>query len=129
MTESTACECATAPKLIFSCSGAADVGALADQAARRMTAKGYGKMFCLAGIGGRVSGIMKSTEAASALLAIDGCALNCAKKSLEAAGFTKFEHMQLSDLGFQKGESPMSEEALNTIAERGKAIFEKGAGA
>jgi uncharacterized metal-binding protein len=92
-----------------------------------VTAKGYGKMFSLAGIGGRVSGIMKSTETASAILAIDGCAQNCAKKSLEAAGFTKFEHMQLSNLGFQKGESLMSEEALNTIAERGKAIFEKGA--
>ena len=127
MIELTTCECATAPKLIFSCSGAADVGALADQAARRMTAKGYGKMFCLAGIGGRVSGIMKSTEAASALLAIDGCALNCAKKSLEEAGFTQFEHLQLSDLGFQKGESPMSEEAIKMITERGKAIFEKGA--
>ena len=40
--------------MIFACSGAADVGAVADQAARKMTRDGTGKMFCLAGIGGRV---------------------------------------------------------------------------
>jgi len=47
------------PKLIFSCSGCADVGELADQAARKLTRDGAGKMSCLAGIGGRISGIVK----------------------------------------------------------------------
>ena len=61
MSESKNC-CSAAPKLIFACSGAADVGAIADQAARKLTREGKGKMFCLAGIGGRVSGIMKSTR-------------------------------------------------------------------
>src|SRR5512133_4161781 len=97
------CACGGAPKLIFACSGAADVGALADQAARKLTKDGAGKMFCLAGIGGRVSGIMATTEAASKILAIDGCPLNCARHSLEQAGFTTFEHLQLSDLGLVKG--------------------------
>ena len=53
--KSCACACGGAPKLIFACSGGADVGELADQAARTMTRNGQGKMFCLAGIGGRVS--------------------------------------------------------------------------
>ncbi len=44
--------CSSATKLIFACSGAADVGAIADQAARKLTRDGVGKMFCLAGIGG-----------------------------------------------------------------------------
>ena len=30
------CACNTAPKLVFACSGAADVGAIADQAARKL---------------------------------------------------------------------------------------------
>ena len=77
--------CAGAPKLIFSCSGGSDVGALADLAARTMTRDGSGKMYCLAGIGGRVSGILASTENAAKILAIDGCPLNCAKKTLELA--------------------------------------------
>ena len=35
--------------LIFSCSGAADVGEIADRAARKLTRERMGKMFCLAG--------------------------------------------------------------------------------
>lgn len=127
MDDKNNCACSSAPKLIFACSGAADVGALADQAARKMTRDGNGKMFCLAGIGGRVSGIMASTGAAAAILAIDGCALNCAKKSLEEAGFNNFEHILLSDLGFKKGESPVSEEAVARIAEAGAELISKGA--
>ncbi len=116
---SVQCACGAAPKLIFACSGGADVGALADQAGRKLTRDGCGRMFCLAGIGGRVSGIMKSTEAASMILAIDGCPLDCAKKSLEQAGFTKFEHLRLSDLGLEKGKSEISETNIALVA--GKA--------
>ena len=54
--------CRGGPKLIFACSGAADVGEIADRAARELTKNGLGKMFCLAGIGGRVGGIMKKTS-------------------------------------------------------------------
>lgn len=82
------CGSSNTPKLIFSCSGSADVGELADRSARRMTREGIGSMSCLAGIGGRVSGLMKSTKAASGVLAIDGCTLNCSLKTLEVAGFT-----------------------------------------
>lgn len=123
MGEKKSCECSAAPRLIFACSGAADVGELADRAARKMTRSGNGRMFCLAGIGGRVSGIMKSTEAASAILAIDGCQLECAKKSLEEAGFKNFRHLLLSDLGFQKGESEVTDEAVEKIAEAGAKLM------
>jgi uncharacterized metal-binding protein len=34
--------CSGGPKLIFACSGAADVGGVADQAARRMSKEGVG---------------------------------------------------------------------------------------
>ena len=42
--------------LIYSCSGAADVGEIADRAARLLDAEDKAWMSCLAGIGGRVSG-------------------------------------------------------------------------
>lgn len=116
-----ACACGTAPKLIFACSGAADVGAIADQAARKMTKDGAGKMYCTAGLGGRVSGIMATTESAAKILVIDGCPLNCARNSLEQAGFGKYEHIQLSDLGMQKGKTPPSSEAIAKAAEAGAA--------
>jgi uncharacterized metal-binding protein len=111
-----ACGCAAAPKLIFPCSGAADVGAIADLAGRKLTRDGDGKMFCLAGIGGRIPAILTSTQAADTILAIDGCPTNCAKATLEQAGITKFHHLQVADHGFAKGKSPANEEAVAKIA-------------
>ena len=120
MTEAqSSCACSAAPKLIFACSGAADVGAVADQAARELTRQGKGKMFCLAGIGGRISGIMKTTESADRILAIDGCPLNCAKSCLEQAGYMSFEHLQLADLGMTKGSTAVTEANIATAAEMG----------
>jgi len=116
MAEKNAC-CAGAAKLIFACSGAADVGAVADQVARQVTRDGVGRMFCLAGIGGRVSGILKTTEAADMVLAIDGCPLGCAKNSLEQAGFSGFSHLQLADLGMVKGQTPSTDEHVAQVAD------------
>jgi uncharacterized metal-binding protein len=121
MSEKKACACESAPKLIFACSGAADVGAIADQAARKLAKDGAGKMYCLAGIGGRVSGIMATTESASKILAIDGCPQNCARKTLEQGGFRKYEHIQLSDLGMEKGKTPPTPESIAKAAAAGAA--------
>jgi len=112
-----------APKLVFACSGAADVGAIADQTARKLARNGQGKMFCLAGVGGRVSGIMKTTEAAATILAIDGCPLNCAKNCLDQAGFTRFEHLQLAELGMDKGNAPVDEANIARAAAAGAALL------
>jgi uncharacterized metal-binding protein len=116
-----ACACTAAPKLIFACSGAADVGAVADQAARQLTKDGAGRMYCLAGIGGRVSGIMATTQSAVKVLAIDGCPLACAKNSLEQAGFARFEHLQLADLGMVKGSTEVSDTTIAKAAAAGAA--------
>lgn len=115
MSKDNCCSCSGGPKLIFACSGAADVGAISDQAARKLTRDGAGKMFCLVGVGGRVSGIMKTTEAAAKIVAIDGCSLNCAKNCLEQAQFTEFEHVQLADLRMQKGSTPINEENIAKV--------------
>lgn len=118
-----ACGCSGGAKLIFACSGAADVGEIADKAARKLTRDGVGRMFCTAGIGGRISGILKTSEAAESILAIDGCPLNCVKSSLEQAGFTTFKHLQLADLDLEKGKSPASEESVNKAAARAKEMI------
>jgi uncharacterized metal-binding protein len=114
--------CAGGPTLIFSCSGAADVGALSDVAARQLTTEGAGKMYCLAGIGGRVKGIMQTTLNAAHILAIDGCSLDCVKLCLEEAGFKEFDHMRVTDLGLEKGKSSATDENIATAvrAARGK---------
>lgn len=122
MSPEKSCECSCGPKLIFACSGAADVGAIADQAARQLTKDGVGKMFCLAGIGGRISGIMKTTESAEKILAIDGCPLNCVKNSLEQAGFNQFDHLQLADLGLEKGSSSVTDENIGKVTAKSKEM-------
>jgi len=115
--------CSGGPKLIFACSGAADVGEIADRAARRMTRNGSGNMFCLAGIGGRVAGIIKKTEAASKVLAIDGCELDCVKSCLHQAGFQQFSHLRVTDLGMQKGKAPANDENVATVVQHGTALL------
>lgn len=123
MSNENCCACSEAPKLIFACSGAADVGAVADQAARKMTMDGTGKMFCLAGVGGRVTGIMKTAETADAILAIDGCPLNCVRNCLEQAGFGEFSHLQLADLGMAKGKTAASDENIAKAAAKGTEML------
>lgn len=118
MSNQQSCECSGGPKLVFACSGAADVGEIADRAARKLTRDGVGRMFCAAGIGGRISGILKTTEAADKLLAIDGCPLNCVKSSLEQAGFRRFKHLQLADLGLEKCKSSVTDDNVNKVAAR-----------
>jgi len=123
MNAQTPCSCQAAPKLIFPCSGAADVGAISDQAARQMTRDGAGRMFCLAGIGGRVEPILDTTRAAAKILVIDGCPQECARKTMEQAGFTNFQHLQLANLGLEKSSSPSTAERIRLVAAKGAEMI------
>ena len=64
---------------------------------------------------------MATTQAASAVLAIDGCPLDCARKTLEEAGFSQFEHVRLSDLGMEKGKAPATEERVEQVVGQARA--------
>lgn len=120
---SSTCSCSGGLKLIFACSGASDVGAIADQSARKLSQIGVGKMYCAVGIGGRVSGIMETTKAAQKILVLDGCPLNCVKNCLQQAGFDNFLHLQLADMGLQKGKSPMSAETIESVVRKASELL------
>jgi uncharacterized metal-binding protein len=123
MSKKQSCACDGSLKLIFPCSGGSDVGEIADRAARKMSEDGIGKVYCLAGIGGQVSGIVESTKAADKILVIDGCPLDCAKKMLEHAGFKKFKHLRVTDLGMKKGASPASTKHVAKVAQEGAKLL------
>jgi uncharacterized metal-binding protein len=110
------CDCAREVPLIFACSGGSDVGEIADRAARSLTRDGAGKMYCLAGVGGRVPGILANAKAAGSVLAIDGCGLACASHCLKRAGITHFAHLKLPELGMEKGVSPPTDAAVAQVA-------------
>ena len=120
--------CEPAARVIFACSGAADVGKIADLSARKLSEDGVGKMSCLSGIGGRVKPLMEIAKKAQAILAIDGCPLHCARNTLEQSGFKKFEHLCLADIGMAKGKTPVTDEVVAKVAGHGKAKLPKVAG-
>jgi len=126
MQNPSSCACSKRQRLVFACSGAADVGAVADLAARRLAADGTAAMYCLAGVGGRVPAILKTVASAERVAAIDGCPLDCARKSLEQAGFSDFGHLRLTDLGLEKGKSPATEANVAAAAKAAAVCFDGG---
>jgi uncharacterized metal-binding protein len=101
---------------MFSCSGAADTAEIGDRAVRALHKAGEAKMFCLAGISGKVELIEGNTQGADRLLVVDGCDSGCAKKTMEIGGFTGFTHLRVSDLGLEKGKSPVTDERIELVA-------------
>ena len=78
------------------------MGQIANDAGKGLTSLGEGKIFCLAGIGGHISNILESTKAAKKIVAIDGCPVDCTKKTLEHAGFKPDVHVVVTELGIEK---------------------------
>jgi uncharacterized metal-binding protein len=115
------CLCEPTEILIFPCSGGSNVGQIANQAGVKLTQDGMGRFFCLAGIGAHVSGMVESTKAGKMLVAIDGCPVACAKKTLEHAGFNIDEYVQVTDLEIEKNHNlnpltPDVEKVTNHLA-------------
>ncbi len=122
---SDSCMCNAAPKLIFSCAGAADVGEIADRAARILHKEGTGKIYCLAAIGAGLQNFIEQTKCASKVLVIDGCPVDCAKKLLNKNGIDIFEHIRITDSGLEKGRSPATNDNIEKIATQGRSILLK----
>jgi uncharacterized metal-binding protein len=91
--------------MILACSGGSNVGQLSNQAAVELTREGFGKMFCLAGIGGHLSGFVQSAKDVSEMVAIDGCPVGCAKATLEHAEVPIKTYLVLTDLGIEKNKN------------------------
>lgn len=102
MAEKEKCSCCSENIAIFPCVGASNVGQLSNKIAIELDKKEIGNLMCTAGIGARASGIMKSAEASDRIIAIDGCPVNCASKTLELAGFKVDSHIIISEFGIKK---------------------------
>ena len=108
------CCCVGVNTLIFSCSGGSDVGELSDRVARKMAKCGPAKIFCLAGVGAHITGMIESTRAANKIITIDGCAVSCSKKTLEHANFNVMA-FNLQDMGFEKGKTKVNDESIDQV--------------
>jgi uncharacterized metal-binding protein len=104
-------------RLIYTCSGAADVGAVADRTGRSLVQSGFGKMSCIAAIGAGLEAYVNTAKASEAIVVIDGCPLACARKNLERIG-AAFEAFVLTEMGLEKGKTPVNDTVTETMAKQ-----------
>ena len=51
---------------------------------------------------------------------------SCARKTLERAGITWAEHVEITSLGFAKGKSPADLEKVSRVIDEGAKMFKRG---
>ena len=107
-------------RLLYACSGAADVGQVADLVARRLDDEEWGGMSCLSGIGANLSGFIESAREADNII-IDGCPVGCGRKLFEAHGLP-FTEIVMTQQGLVKGSSPATPEVVERMAETVKTV-------
>lgn len=112
-------------KLVFVCSGTADVGELTDLAARNMKKNGQAAMSCLASIAARDPDITFNAQLADKILVIDGCPKKCASKTFRDAGFNKFLQFDLSEIGLKKGKSTPNTENVQAVVKKGLELLDQ----
>lgn len=102
MEEKKKCLCSNGDVRIVACSGASNVGQIANQAAIDLSRAKVGSFFCLAGVGAHIKGMVKSGKEADLVIAIDGCPVQCAAKTLQYAEIEPAIQVIVTELGIQK---------------------------
>ena len=100
--------------LLYSCSGAANTGYLADRVWRALITTDAGEGTCLAGVGADLSGFLRSAEEGDNIL-LDGCSVGCGKKMFEKKGLP-FTQIVMTDYGVKKGETEITSDVVDRVA-------------
>jgi len=117
------CEGSGRNVLFYACSGGANVGEVADRAARRLMFEGDGKMFCLVGLGADIQGMIQTARDADLNVVIDGCDVDCARKTFERVGVTNYVHFKVTDLGVEKVKGvEATEEQVDAVVARAREM-------
>jgi len=88
--------------ILLTCSGASNVGQLSNQAVVELTQEGFGKFFCLAGIGAHLNNFVQSAKNHPEVVVIDGCPVGCAKRVVEHAEVPIRKYLVVTKLGIEK---------------------------
>ena len=111
-------------RLLYACSGAADVGQIADLVARHLDDQEWGGMSCLSGIGADLSGFIESAKEADNII-IDGCPVGCGKRMFEARKLP-YTEIVLTQHGLVKGSTPATPDVVASMAEKVKSTVGAG---
>lgn len=116
------CLCGAGEYIVLSCSGASDLGYIADQVARKLSRNNVRKMNCLTvaatGDNEKIEAFKKKN-----ILIIDGCNEDCGKKIMAMRGIEDYRYLRLTDLGYEKGNTPTSREIINAVYEKAEIIY------
>lgn len=75
---------------------------MANYLALRLDRLGAAEMSCIAGLGGDVPQLVRKAQSGRPILAIDGCPLQCVRKTLVRHGLAPQKAVTLSELGVKK---------------------------
>jgi len=116
------CLCGSSDYIVIACSGACDLGQVTDLVARKLKDNKVRKMNCLAAVGAGIQPTIEAFKLANLLL-IDGCPVDCGKKILDNAGITNYQYVRMTDLGYVKGQTPVTEELIRVIYEKVETVY------
>jgi uncharacterized metal-binding protein len=88
--------------LVYSCSGCSNAAQTANQVALELDRRGLAEMSCIAGVGGDVRPLVRLAQSGRTIIALDGCALACARSCLERHDVTPDHYHQLQEYGVKK---------------------------
>ena len=124
------CECSAEEITILPCSGGSNCGQITNQVAVSLDVLGVGHIYCLAGIGAHIDGMVESAQGAKRIVALDGCQVACAKKTIEHAGLTVTDWICVTDEGISKSHNLLLEQAdIEFITQRARELLSKPLGA
>jgi uncharacterized metal-binding protein len=123
--EEKKCACGCSDVRVVACSGASNVGQIANQAAIELAKKNVAGFFCLAGVGAHIIGLVKSGKEAGLMVAIDGCPVQCATKTLQHAEIEPAIQVIVTELGIDKSHDiAFDEDACLKVVEKVKEELE-----
>lgn len=88
--------------IVYSCSGCSSAAQTANYVALQLDKQGVAEMSCIAGVGGDVKPLVKLAKSGRPIIALDGCALACAKSCLARHGLKPDQYHQLQEYGVKK---------------------------
>jgi uncharacterized metal-binding protein len=87
---------------------------------------GVGRIYCLAGIGAHIDGMVESVRGAKRIVALDGCNVACAKKTVEHAGLKVTDWVCVTEQGIDKNHSFfIDEEDVERITDLTRELLNK----
>lgn len=91
-------------RILFTCSGCCLEGEISDRIGRRLRKEGYARCgaSCLAGVSAGYPKFINAAKEATEVVAIDGCGMACAKRTLEAKAIAPTSYV-LTSLGLADG--------------------------